>query len=87
MTACARCGASRYIKARDLCTPCWTTCDRDGTLVDWPPRKVRRSLPEVLDEYEPLAHAGRSHKEIAARLGYRATKYLMQRVVLARAER
>lgn len=86
MTACARCGASRYIKARDLCTPCYSSCSADGTLVDWPPRAVRRSLPEVLGEYRALRDRGLADQEIADRLGYRALWWLRKRVELARAE-
>lgn len=82
---CARCGLIRYVKGRNLCAPCWGECDRDGTLLDWPPRKWRPPLPELLVEYELLASGGTPHKAIAARLGYRSAKYLRQRINLARA--
>jgi hypothetical protein len=82
---CARCRAVRYIKGRNLCAPCWGECDRDGTLTDWPPRKARLPLPELLAEYELLASAGNTHDTIAERLGFKSPWWLAKRITLARA--
>lgn len=82
---CARCRVTRYIKGRNLCTTCWWVCERNGTLLDWPPRKARLPLPELLAEYDLLASAGNTHETIAERLGFKTTWYLRRRIELARA--
>lgn len=82
---CARCGLVRQVKGRNLCAYCWGECDRDGTLLDWPPRRVRLPLPDLLAEYELLESAGGSHGQIAERMGFRQPRWLAKRIKLARA--
>lgn len=82
---CVRCGTTRRIVGRGLCTACHQWARSHGRLDDYPFALRNRPRAETAEEYGHLSAMGLSDREIAERLGF-ADVYWMRRQVRAHAE-
>lgn len=64
---CARCRRSRDLLARGLCSNCYSTCRKNGTVSNWP--RSNRRLTDVVEEYRFFTDTGMSRTDCALSLG------------------
>lgn len=65
---CARCKLKRQIRARELCSGCYSTIYKRGALAGWDPRN-RRSWAFTEDYLFIKASEGLKDEDIADRMG------------------
>lgn len=66
---CARCGQTRVIQGRGLCSTDHHRGRRDGWLEDYP--RVNRRAADFVDDYRIFKARGLNDAQIAERMGYR----------------